>query len=489
MRVAEVSMSGPDPAGLWVRAPAAHVVAQRERLLVVGDDGAVREVAGASAELVEAVLEILDEPRDRDAVLAAVVERAGALVDPAIVDEALALLRAAGAIQRAAMGAAPAAFRDGPRVVLGLSGSIGALHTPLVVAALHRRGCDVQIAATRSALKFVPAVGLEALTHRRVVRSLWSRDPTTPVPHLALAAWAELMIVCPATASTIARLATGDHGCVVAAAALVARVPVVIAPAMNPAMLDEPAVQRNLAQLRADGFYVVPPGLGVEIAEAPGARVMRAGGAPPAERMAELALAVLRSQPAPTGGAIDWEAEHAAAATGPDEVALDDELLARVSAHAAPPGLLLDIGTGGGAVAAWAARRGFAVVATELSPTALARAHARHAGLPITWLLDDITDSRLRGSVAVAIDRGVLHHLPVAALPRWAHTVARLVAPGGALFVKTDAAARRGTRVVSVSELDAVLGAAFERVETRGSWFVGRLGTTPAQSIVLRRRG
>lgn len=482
-----------EPATRWVRARVAHVVLEGDRALLVGDDGAVREVAGASAALVEAVLDELVAPRDRDEVVAAIAVRAGGdLPDPRVVDDALALLAQVGAIRAAPAGgeaASPAV--DGPRVVLGITGAVGSVHTPALVAALHRRGCDVWIAATRAALAFAPLLGLEALTHRRVVRALWSRDPATPVPHLALAAWAELLIVCPASASTIARLAAGDHGSVVAAAALATRAPVVIAPAMNPVMLAEPAVARNLEQLRADGFFVVPPGLGVEVADAPADRVPATGGAPPAERMVDLALAVLRARPPAPRPAIDWEAQHAAAALGPDDVALDDELVAALAAHATPPGVLVDVGTGTGAFAMHAARAGYTVVATDVAPTALARARARAGDLPIAWLVDDITDSRLAGGVAVAIDRGVLHFLPDLAAPRWAHTMARLVVPGGLLLAKLDAPeapAHRRTQRYTAARLTALLAPAFELVATHAQGFAGRHGTTPATLFVLRRR-
>jgi 3-polyprenyl-4-hydroxybenzoate decarboxylase len=462
----------------------------------VGRDGAVHAVDGASAGLVRAALELLAQPLTRDELAAAIVELSGAaLPEPRVIDDVLALLRDTGAIHRVRAGAtvpAPIAA-PGARVVLALTGAIGTLAAPALVAALQRRGCDVRVAATRTALRFASVPGLEAITHRRVVRSLWSRDPAVPVPHLELAAWADLIVICPMSATTLARLASGDHGDVVSASALATRVPVVLAPSMNAAMLDAPAVQRNLERVRADGFYIVPPGPGLEVADPPDARAPRVGGAPPPERMADLAVAILPlggwHRPAPR--TIDWEAAHAArAVTATDVAPADPEVVAALAAHGPGTGMLLDIGTGDGAIAEHAAGAGYTVVATEVSATALARARARAGDRPITWLRDDITDSRIESGFRVAIDRGCVHHLAEVEVPRWAHAVTRLVVPGGLLIVKadaTDAPATRDTRRLDGASLQRLLAPAFELVEARPSHFLWGDEKVPAVISVLRR--
>lgn len=481
---------------MWWQATAAPLVEHGERVLLVGRDGAVRAVEGASADLVRAALELLVRPMTRDELAAAIVELSGAaLPDPRVIDDALALLRDTGAIHRVRAGAtvpAPVAA-PGARVVLALTGAIGTLAAPALVAALQRRGCDVRVAATRTALRFASVAGLEAITHRRVVRSLWSRDPAMPVPHLELAAWADLVVICPMSATTLARLASGDHGDVVAAAALATRVPVVLAPSMNAAMLDEPAVQRNLERVRADGFYVVPPGPGLEVADPPDARTPRPGGAPPPERMADLAVAILRMggwhRPAPR--TIDWEAAHAARVVSATEVEpADPEVVAALADHGSGTGLLLDIGTGDGALAEHAAGVGYTVVATDVSPTALARARTRAGDRPVTWLRDDITDSRIETRFRVVIDRGCVHHLAPVEVPRWAHAVARLVLPGGLLIVKADAPdapATRDTRRLDGASLLALLAPAFALVEARDARFRWGDEDVPAVITVLRR--
>ena len=471
----------------WRRVRAAHVVEHRDRLLLVGDDASVRAVAGDSAALVAEVLAALTSG-------ATAAELADALEVPtALIEQTLAVLAAAGAI--AVDDGAPEptpTITAALRVVLAISGSIGAVATPALVHALQRRGCDVQVVATRSALRFTAVTSLEALTHRRVVRSLWSRDPAQPVPHLALAAWADVIVVCPASATTLARLAHGDHGCVVAATALCAKVPVVIAPTMNPLMLDEPAVQRNLAQLRSDGYYVVPSGDGVEVAEAPATRTRNGGGAPAPERMAALALAVHAAARAerPRPRAIDWQAVHAAAPATLDEQ--DDlALWAMIDRHAAPPGLLLDVGTGRGRVARTASDRGYAVVATDLAPAALAHARAAAGARAITWLEDDITASKLHGGFAVIVDRGCLHFLDERAAVAWAATVVRLLAPGGVVIVQLDAAAApatRPTRRLDAAALAALLAPACALIDHAPAPLPSTSGPVPATVIALRRR-
>lgn len=471
----------------WRRVRAAHVVEHRDRLLLVGDDGSVRAVTGDSAVLVAEVLDALSRDATAD-------ELAEALAIPvALVEQTLAVLAAAGAIAIDDGAVAPTvACPVTLRVVLAISGSIGAVATPALVHALQRRGADVQVVATRSALRFTAITALEALTHRRVVRSLWSRDPAQPVPHLALAAWADVIVVCPASATTIARLAHGDHGCVVAATALCARVPVVIAPSMNPAMLDEPAVQRNLATLRADGCYVVPSGDGLEVAEAPATRARNGGGAPTPERMAAIALAIHAAARAerPPVRPIDWRAAHAAAPATLDD---DDDLAlwAMIDRHAPRRGLLLDIGTGRGRFARTASDRGYAVVATDLAPAALTHARAAAGARAITWLEDDITASKLHGGFAVIVDRGCLHFLDERAAVAWAATVVRLLAPGGVLMVQLDAAdapATRPTRRLDAAALAALLAPACELIEHGPAPLPSSSGPVPAIAIALRRR-
>jgi SAM-dependent methyltransferase len=169
---------------------------------------------------------------------------------------------------------------------------------------------------------------------------------------------------------------------------------------------------------------------------------------------------------------------------------LDADLAAELAAM--PRGRLLDIGTGPGTTAIFAAQNGFDVVATEVAAPALALARRRANGLPIAWVLDDFLHTRLWGRFDVAVDRGCLHCLPRDAWPRYADAVARLIVPGGALVLKVHApeeGARHGTSPASAEELASVFGAHFTLARSHASAFEGTVRPAPkAVLVVLTRR-
>jgi hypothetical protein len=285
-----------------VRAPFVRAYEGRQQLRLLGDDGRWFSFDGDSAGLVATMLDELREPRGENELLQRVAELGGAKEPTAAVREALLVLKTAGAVRTAPPRSTRRKEREPRRVVVALAGGVAAAHAPALAEHLHARECQVRFAATPSALRFVSRLALEAITHERVVGSMWPEagDPTSAaVPHLALARWAELVVVYPATATTVSRIARGDCSSIVSALAISARVPVMIVPAMNAAMLEAPAVQRNLGQLKEDGFFVVHPAVGYEVADAPNARARSRsqGGftAPlPVDRLADLVSAALR---------------------------------------------------------------------------------------------------------------------------------------------------------------------------------------------------
>jgi phosphopantothenoylcysteine decarboxylase/phosphopantothenate--cysteine ligase len=186
-------------------------------------------------------------------------------------------------------------------LVLGLSGAIGSAYAPLTVGLLLEQRFDVEIVATKSALRMVSREVLEALTHRPVYSSLRSREVSVPAPHIYLAEWAEVVLVYPATATTLSRMARGDCSDIVAAVAISTKAPVVVVPSMNPAMYEAPAVQRNLELLRQDGVWVVHPTSGTEVAHAPTEREAVWGGAPNPQVVLRTLRAVLAGRRAADG--------------------------------------------------------------------------------------------------------------------------------------------------------------------------------------------
>lgn len=145
------------------------------------------------------------------------------------------------------------------RIGLGVTGGIAAYKAVEVMRALQKAGCDVSVAMTRHATEFVQPLTFRALTDKHVVVDDY--DPTNPDPiaHVNFSQMIDLLLIVPATANIIAKFATGVADDFLSSAYLATTAPVMIAPAMNSAMWDSSATQRNVAQLRADGAHFVEP--------------------------------------------------------------------------------------------------------------------------------------------------------------------------------------------------------------------------------------
>jgi phosphopantothenoylcysteine decarboxylase/phosphopantothenate--cysteine ligase len=153
----------------------------------------------------------------------------------------------------------PAAL-SGLRVAVLVSGGIAAYKIADLVSRLVQAGCQVRVGMTPSATRFVGAATFRGVSGQPVELDLWSG--AHPEPHVALGDWAQLLLLAPATANTLARVASGQADDLVTATVLAARCPVVIAPAMNDAMWDKPAVRDNVERLRSHGCTVVEPEAG-----------------------------------------------------------------------------------------------------------------------------------------------------------------------------------------------------------------------------------
>lgn len=480
------------------RAAVVRIYDVQDRMVLLAPDGAGHELHGDSAALARAVLDFLEDPHPAGEVLAHVEALAGApLPRPGVVDELLGLLLRARAVEVVDPRAPAGPERGpGPRLVLGLTGAAAAMHAPALVQRLQGRGFEVRVVATADALRFVHAEALEALTHRPVVRGMWPEHAAHGVPHIELAEWADAVLVSPASATTVARLAAGDHSSVVSAVALATRAPVLVVPSMNAAMYAAPAVQRNLARLADDGMHVAHPGRGPELAHEPQARTPVLGGAPPPEVVVQLLAAVLRARAAatrPRGPAawdrfyrssdlarLPWHSERA-----------DPDILAALDQHGAPAPTL-EIGAGLGVLAVALAARGGPVVATDISGVALEHARARAPDAPVIWLQDDITATRLRGRFGALVDRACLHLLDDPDdRARYAAAIGRLTAPGGLVILKTlggaDATAR-GVEDLDAERLRGLLGPALTLEREAASTLAGPDGAAQARLFVLRRK-
>src|SRR5206468_8429697 len=146
----------------------------------------------------------------------------------------------------------------GLRIALLVSGGIAAYKVVDLASALSQAGCQVRVAMTAAAMRFVGPPTFQGVTGKPVATGIWPADGT-PEPHVFLGDWAQLILVAPATANVIGRIASGRSDDIVTATLLAARCPVVVAPAMNDAMWSKPAVQENLGTLRHRGVTVVEP--------------------------------------------------------------------------------------------------------------------------------------------------------------------------------------------------------------------------------------
>ena len=149
---------------------------------------------------------------------------------------------------------------QGRHVVLGVTGGIAAYKSVLLARDLTTRGAFVDVVMTRGARAFIGAVTFEAVTRRPVRCSLWERDGA--LDHVTLGQGVDLVIVAPATAHTIARLAAGLADDLLTALVLASPAPVLIAPAMNDEMFTDQATRKNLDRLRDRGMRIVGPAIG-----------------------------------------------------------------------------------------------------------------------------------------------------------------------------------------------------------------------------------
>jgi phosphopantothenoylcysteine decarboxylase/phosphopantothenate--cysteine ligase len=146
------------------------------------------------------------------------------------------------------------------KVFLGVSGGIAAYKAAALTSALVQRGDEVDVVMTAEAERFITALTFASLTGRPVYTSLW--DAPERIPHIRLVREADVALVVPATANLIAKLAAGIADDLLTTALLAARIPRILAPAMNDAMYEDPVTQSNLATLRARGYDIVDPECG-----------------------------------------------------------------------------------------------------------------------------------------------------------------------------------------------------------------------------------
>ena len=151
---------------------------------------------------------------------------------------------------------------QGKRIVLGVSGGIAAYKAADLASRLVKAGAQVDVIMTPAAVEFVAPLTFQALTGRPVLVEMFALREDAAISHVALGQAADLMIIAPATANTIAKLAHGIADNLLTTTALAARCPILLAPAMETHMWQNPATQANMALLRERGMYVIGPAEG-----------------------------------------------------------------------------------------------------------------------------------------------------------------------------------------------------------------------------------
>ena len=152
---------------------------------------------------------------------------------------------------------------QGKCVILGVTGGIAAYKMASVASGLRKAGAEVHVIMTENATEFITPLTFETLTNHRCVVDTFARDFQYDVAHISLAKAADLILIAPATANVIAKLANGIADDMLTTTVLAARCKKLVAPAMNTAMLENPITQDNLRKLRHYGFGIVEPAVGM----------------------------------------------------------------------------------------------------------------------------------------------------------------------------------------------------------------------------------
>jgi len=147
----------------------------------------------------------------------------------------------------------------GKTIILGVTGSIAAYKTVSMASDLVKKGADVRVMMTEAATKFVTPLTFRAITNSQVAVTMWEKNPVHSIEHISLGDAADVIVIAPATASTIAHLRAGTADDLVSSTILASNAPVIIAPAMNVNMYQNRVTQDNIATLKERGFIFVGP--------------------------------------------------------------------------------------------------------------------------------------------------------------------------------------------------------------------------------------
>jgi len=150
----------------------------------------------------------------------------------------------------------------GQRILVGVTGGIAAYKSADLVRRLREAGAEVRVVMTEGAQRFITATTLQALSGNPVRDSLWDESAEAAMGHIELARWATRIVIAPASANTLARLALGMADDLLTTLCLASEAPLVLVPSMNRVMWAHPATQANAAMLRGRGAVILGPAEG-----------------------------------------------------------------------------------------------------------------------------------------------------------------------------------------------------------------------------------
>lgn len=150
----------------------------------------------------------------------------------------------------------------GKKIVLGVTGGIAVYKSVDLVSRLRKEGVEVRVVMTESAAKFVTPLTFKEISGNTVAVSMWAEAQEFNVEHIALADWADLMVIAPATANILAKAANGIADDLLSTVILASKTPIILCPAMNCQMYENPITQNNLKKLADYGFIIMQPATG-----------------------------------------------------------------------------------------------------------------------------------------------------------------------------------------------------------------------------------
>lgn len=151
---------------------------------------------------------------------------------------------------------------QGKKIILGITGSIAAYKACYIIRGLIKQGAEVQVVITPAGKEFITPITLSALTSKPVISDFFAQRDGTWNSHVDLGLWADAMLIAPASASTIGKMANGIADNMLITTYLSAKAPVFVAPAMDLDMFAHPSTQKNIETLRSYGNHIIEPGTG-----------------------------------------------------------------------------------------------------------------------------------------------------------------------------------------------------------------------------------